>query len=278
MNGMSATTSARAVPRTTAFTWWSMSSIVTGMVVSYPNTTIPSVSPTRMSRTPASSTSRAEGQSYAVIIRMRSPLRFIALISLTVVRGSLFIITISSVARALRGDRLRARRDAVTRPDDAVSFVDVDDARLQPARLLVRHHVVAQDDDGVALVNQARGRAVDHYLPGAGRALDDIRLEPRAGVHVQQVDLLVRQEAGRLHEDGVHRHAPFVVEVGVGDPRPVYLALEHRPHQLVPRIKKPFRSAPAAERAQHPVLHLRRLGPMDPSSDVSLAIDACSTP
>ena len=33
-NGMSATTSARALPRTTAFVWWTISAIVTRTVVS----------------------------------------------------------------------------------------------------------------------------------------------------------------------------------------------------------------------------------------------------
>ena len=52
---MSAITSAFGCARTTARTWCSISSSVTGMVVEWPRTTIPSESPTRMASTPAAS-------------------------------------------------------------------------------------------------------------------------------------------------------------------------------------------------------------------------------
>ena len=58
---MSPITSARRAPRTTAFVWWIISSIVTGMVLEYPRTTIPRESPTSRMSTPASSRSMAVG-------------------------------------------------------------------------------------------------------------------------------------------------------------------------------------------------------------------------
>ena len=61
MNGMSAMTKARFVPRVTAFTWWSMSAIETGISFSYPRITRPTESPTSSSGMPASSSSRAVG-------------------------------------------------------------------------------------------------------------------------------------------------------------------------------------------------------------------------
>ena len=46
-------TSARAAPRATARVWWTISSSVTGSVVSWPRTTMPSESPTSSASTPA---------------------------------------------------------------------------------------------------------------------------------------------------------------------------------------------------------------------------------
>ena len=58
---MSATSKAWRVPRRTARVWCSISSSVTGSVLSYPSTTIASESPTSKTSTPASSSSRAVG-------------------------------------------------------------------------------------------------------------------------------------------------------------------------------------------------------------------------
>ena len=62
-NGMSAITSGRFAPRTTARVSISSSSIVTGTVDSFPSTTIPAESPTSTSSTPASSAMRPLGKS-----------------------------------------------------------------------------------------------------------------------------------------------------------------------------------------------------------------------
>src|SRR6185436_4617713 len=55
-----------------------ISSIVTGSVLSYPSTTVPTLSPTSRTSMPASSARRAVGWSYAVTTAIGSPLRFIA--------------------------------------------------------------------------------------------------------------------------------------------------------------------------------------------------------
>src|SRR5206468_11363334 len=81
---MSPIRSGRRAPRETAAACRTMSSIVTGTVVGYPSTTMPSESPTRMTSMPAWSTRRANAASYAVIIVMRLPSRFIATRSGTV--------------------------------------------------------------------------------------------------------------------------------------------------------------------------------------------------
>ncbi len=58
---MSATSSARWVPRRAAFTWCSISSMVTDSVSAWPSTTMATESPTRIMSTPAVSARRAEG-------------------------------------------------------------------------------------------------------------------------------------------------------------------------------------------------------------------------
>ena len=75
---MSPTRCATFAPRATALAWWSISSIVTGSVLSYPRTTMPSESPTRIESTPARSRARAVGKSYAVSIVIGSPRSFFA--------------------------------------------------------------------------------------------------------------------------------------------------------------------------------------------------------
>ena len=60
---MSATTSARLAPRTTAAVSGINSSSVTGIVVSYPNTVLPAESPTSRKSMPASSKIDAERKS-----------------------------------------------------------------------------------------------------------------------------------------------------------------------------------------------------------------------
>jgi len=76
---MSAITSGRRAPRFAARVRINISSIVAGTVESWPCTTIAAESPTRIRSTPAASAMRADGASYAVIITMRSPRRFISI-------------------------------------------------------------------------------------------------------------------------------------------------------------------------------------------------------
>ncbi len=60
MKGMSATRKARRKPRPTAAQWYTIWSIVTGTVVSWPWITMPRESPTSTRSTPAASTSAAK--------------------------------------------------------------------------------------------------------------------------------------------------------------------------------------------------------------------------
>ena len=59
-NGMSATSRAEPSPRETQAVWYTMSDTLTGKVLPWPCTTMPSESPTRMKSTPAASRVRAK--------------------------------------------------------------------------------------------------------------------------------------------------------------------------------------------------------------------------
>ena len=56
---------------------------------------------------------------------------------------------------------------------------------------------------------------------------DDVRLEPRAVVDVDDGHLLAGQQIGRLHEVLVDGDGAHVVEIGLGDRGPVNLRLQH---------------------------------------------------
>src|SRR5437764_996832 len=70
MNGMSPITSACVTARLTAPVSIVISSMVAGTVEAWPRTTFPAESPTRTRSTPAASTMRPVGWSYAVIIKI----------------------------------------------------------------------------------------------------------------------------------------------------------------------------------------------------------------
>ena len=85
------------------------------------------------------------------------------------------------------------------------------------------------DDDLVAGRGQVGGGAVDLHRPRAGLAVDHVGDEARAVVDVPDVDLLVGDQVGAGHQLGVDRDAADVVDVAVGDRRPVDLRLQHLP-------------------------------------------------
>ena len=76
-------------------------------------------------------------------------------------------------------------------------------------------------------VDQARGGAVDLHRPRPPLAGDRVGLEARAVVDVEHVHLLVLEDVGRAQQIRVDRDRADVVQVAVGDRRPVDLGLEH---------------------------------------------------
>jgi hypothetical protein len=111
----------------------------------------------------------------------------------------------------------------------------MDNAGNEGASLGVIQDRVADDDDEVAGVHQARGRPIDSDDPAAGRPLDDIGLQAGAVVDVNDMDLLPGKKVGCPHELRVHRHRSHVVQVGLGDGRAVYFRLQHGSlHGVIP--------------------------------------------
>src|SRR5205085_8521472 len=118
----------------------------------------------------------------------------------------------------------------------------------------------------VARLHEAGGRPVEaHLAPTPG---DGVGLEAGAVVDVEHGDLLPLADVGHLHESGVEGDRTHVVEVGVGDRRPVDLGLEHAPAHgrlPVPLVSQPWSGAPSpAGRAgaRAPRLSMRRVAPM----------------
>src|SRR3954468_22368826 len=112
--------------------------------------------------------------------------------------------------------------------DDAVGVaLDVHDTGLVVLHVGSVVLPVADDDDRVATMDQARGGTVDLHLPGAALAGDGVRLEAGAVVDVDDVHLLVLEDVGGLEQVGVDGDRPDVVQVAVGHRRPVDLGLEH---------------------------------------------------
>ena len=86
---------------------------------------------------------------------------------------------------------------------------------------------VGDDDDLVAAMDETGGRPIETDLT---RAADDgIGLETGPVVDVDHGHLLVLEDIGERHELGIEAYGPDVVEVGVGDRRPVDLGLHHAP-------------------------------------------------
>ena len=120
---------------------------------------------------------------------------------------------------------------------DVVFAVHHDDGRLVRLRFFLREERVAHDDDRVARLDEARGRAVQAEDAGAALARDDVRLEARAALVVDDLHALVLEDAGRLHERAVDRDAAHVLEVRLRDFRGVDFGFQKvEDHASSPRM------------------------------------------
>src|SRR3989304_8111488 len=77
---------------------------------------------------------------------------------------------------------------------NAVVLVDVDQPGPVRAGGVLFDFPVGEDDNQVALVDQAGGGAVDDDLSGAAGPLDGVGGEASAVVYVEDVDLLVGED------------------------------------------------------------------------------------
>ena len=99
----------------------------------------------------------------------------------------------------------------------------VNDARLVALQLGLVVLAVGDHDDRVAPMHQAGGGAVDLDLSRAPHAGDRVGLKARAVVDVDHMHLLVLEDVGGLQQVRVDRDRPDIVQVAIGDRRPVDL-------------------------------------------------------
>ena len=97
---------------------------------------------------------------------------------------------------------------------------------------------VGDDDDRVAAMHQARGGAVDLASLRSPARRDRVGLKARAVVDVDHMDLLVLEDVRRFEQLRVDRDRPDIVQVAIGDGRPVDLGLEH--HALHVAVASPW--------------------------------------
>ena len=112
--------------------------------------------------------------------------------------------------------------------DDAVVAVDEHHAGFVGGELVRAELAVRDEDHRVADAHEVRGSAVDADAPLAARPFDDVGGEAVAVVDIDDVDLLPLEQVGGFHEVGRDRAGADVVEVCVGDRRPVDLGAHHR--------------------------------------------------
>src|SRR5215203_505757 len=109
---------------------------------------------------------------------------------------------------------------------DAIPLVDEHDSRNEPVVYLgVLVLGVGHEDDDITRRAEPRARAVQLHDPGTGLAGNEIGLQPRAVVDVDDLHALVRQHVGRFHQRTVEREATLVVQVGPGERRAMDLGL-----------------------------------------------------
>jgi hypothetical protein len=95
------------------------------------------------------------------------------------------------------------------------------------ARFLGRDLAIGDDDDCVALLHQPGRGAVDGNIARAPRGLDGIGGEAPAGVDIEHVHLLMRQDAGGVEQVAVDGDRALVVHIGARHRRPVELGFQH---------------------------------------------------
>lgn len=89
------------------------------------------------------------------------------------------------------------------------------------------HVGVGADDDEVALLREAGGGTVDADDAGIFLALYNVGGETVTVIDVEDVDLLVGNDVGFIHDGAVDGDRAFVMEVGLGHRGAVNLAFEH---------------------------------------------------
>src|SRR5216684_809428 len=194
MKGRSPTTCACFAPRVTAAQWYTIWSIVTRKVESWPCTTMPRESPTRIASAPASSKIRENVASYAVTMHIFWPI-LLRLCSVWMVMLS-FAISMPQGGNCLRRPKLSGCKCQGCRRDQRFSKSLFLGGRSERVCLLRAVHI----REGRQPV---RVRLAGSVLSHCGGLLQRQRslVPSKAGVHfVESIDHLLRSVALELLE------------------------------------------------------------------------------
>jgi hypothetical protein len=99
--------------------------------------------------------------------------------------------------------------------------------RVVVARLLGRDLAISDDDHLVARLHEPRGGPIHRDVTRAARRLDRVGCETSAGIDVEHIDPLARQDAGEVQQVAVDGDRALVIEIGAGHGRPMQLRLQH---------------------------------------------------
>ncbi len=112
-------------------------------------------------------------------------------------------------------------------PLDAVFFVDKNNFRFVGFGFLRIEVGEARDDDVVPLLGQVGRRAVDLDDAGTLGARDYIGFKAASVGHIPDVDVLMGDQVGGLHQVRVNGDTPLIMQVRHGDRGTVDLGFEH---------------------------------------------------
>src|SRR5690606_25517190 len=179
----------------------------------------------------------------------------------------------ASPTRAQSGNRPSAACSSnVSLLSDPVVAIDEHEPWLEVGELGFVVIRVAEDDDRVAGLDEARGRTVDDHVTRVAATLYGVCDEALAVVDIHDVHLLVHLDIRGVEEDGIDLDRALIVEVGVGHRCPVNLRFTHgashgRPCRLFDHPARPVKRRPAQSRIR---LSINRVPPTNAATAITL--------
>src|SRR5215471_20232855 len=148
--------------------------------------------------------------------------------------GEFFVVLAGHVSRE---SKISGFKNAQRRRQWPVGCIHNHHSGLEGSGLRLLHPGIGDDDDKIALLGETGGGAVDADDAGAWGRRNGISRKALAVVDVENIDLLMGQNAGALHQGGVDRDRTFIIEVALGHHRAMDFAFEQGElHQLSKKL------------------------------------------